>query len=89
MKTGEELPVWVHQGGRATMRSYDFNWKSVPSSHVFMMENALPYYIDDKRNIFVHGGFNPNVPIENQTLHDITWDRALIQYAQDQLRTWV
>jgi serine/threonine protein phosphatase 1 len=81
MKTGKELPIWVHQGGEATMRSYDFNWKSVPSSHVFFLESQIPYYIDDKNRIYVHGGFNPLVPIENQTTEFITWDRTLIKYA--------
>ena len=83
MKTGEELPVWVHQGGGATMRSYDFDWKSVPSSHIFMIENALPYYIDDKRRLFVHGGLNAIVPIQNQKTEFLIWDRSLISTAQD------
>jgi serine/threonine protein phosphatase 1 len=83
MKTGEELPIWTHQGGYATMRSYDFDWKSVPSSHIMFLESQVPYYIDDKNRIFVHGGFNPLVPIENQTTEFITWDRTLIKYAQE------
>ena len=81
--TGEELPIWVHQGGYATMRSYDFDYKSVPEEHIKLIESARVYYIDEKNNIYCHGGFNPKVPIEKQTAEFIMWDRTLCQYAHD------
>jgi serine/threonine protein phosphatase 1 len=83
MMTGEELPIWVHQGGYNTMNSYDWDRHNVPITHSNMIKNALKYYIDDKNRIYVHGGFNPKVPIENQTLDFVTWDRTLIKYAQN------
>lgn len=82
MNTGEELPVWVHQGGYATMASYDFNRKNVPDSHKELIRNALPYYIDEHKNCFVHGGFNPKVLIKNQKMDFLVWDRTLIKYAE-------
>jgi serine/threonine protein phosphatase 1 len=81
-KGGIELPLWTHQGGLDTIQSYDFDRENVPRAHRELIENALLYYIDKKNNIFVHGGFNPLVPIENQTTEFITWDRTLIQYAR-------
>jgi serine/threonine protein phosphatase 1 len=83
MITGAELPVWVHQGGYNTMYSYDYNLHNVPITHSDMIKNALIYYIDKKNRIYVHGGFNPKVPIENQTEDFITWDRTLIEYAKE------
>jgi serine/threonine protein phosphatase 1 len=80
---GIELPVWVHQGGYATMRSYDFNYHNVPQEHIDLIKNAHPYYIDTQNNIYVHGGFNPKIPITNQTQEFITWDRTLCKYAHD------
>ena len=80
--TGIELPVWVNQGGYATMESYDFDRKNVPESHVTLLKNAIPYYVDEKNRIYVHGGFNPKVPIENQNPEFIMWDRTLIKFAQ-------
>lgn len=75
------LPLWTHQGGYATLRSYDFKRENVPRAHKEFIEKSLPYYIDKQNRIYVHGGFNPKVPIENQKLDFLVWDRTLIQYA--------
>jgi serine/threonine protein phosphatase 1 len=80
---GNEFPLWVHQGGHETLRSYDFDRNNVPRAHKELIENARTYYVDKKKNIFVHGGFNPIIPIENQTREFITWDRTLIKYARE------
>jgi serine/threonine protein phosphatase 1 len=82
MKTGIELPIWVHQGGYATMKSYNYNWKSVPKKHISFLESAIPYYIDNNNNIYVHGGFDPNKRIEFQDPYDIMWDRDIINYSR-------
>jgi serine/threonine protein phosphatase 1 len=82
---GIEVPVWTHQGGLATMESYDFDWKSVPRAHKKLIENMLPYFVDEKNNLYVHGGFNPRAPIENQKPEFLTWDRTLIKYARSHI----
>jgi serine/threonine protein phosphatase 1 len=81
--TSKELPVWVHQGGYATLRSYDFDNKNVPESHVKMIENAKIYHVDSQHNLYCHGGFNARAPIENQDDEFIMWDRTLCKYAHD------
>lgn len=78
MKTGAELPIWWNQGGQRTAESYNFDYESVPQSHIDFLERAVPYYIDTKNRIFVHGGFIPNKPIETQSLDILTWDRDLL-----------
>jgi serine/threonine protein phosphatase 1 len=83
MTTGQELPVWVHQGGYATLRSYDFDNKNVPESHVKTIETSKIYHIDSQNNFYCHGGFNPKVPIEQQTPDFILWDRTLCKYAHN------
>ena len=50
----------------------------VPASHQDFFNKSIPYYVW-KRKLFVHGGFNPDVPIEQQDPKDLMWDRALIQ----------
>lgn len=82
-KGGAELPIWTHQGGFNTIASYDFSRENVPRAHIELIEKSLPYYIDKQNNIYVHGGFNPIVPIENQKLDFLVWDRELIKYAHD------
>jgi serine/threonine protein phosphatase 1 len=84
MLTGGELPVWVHQGGYATMRSYDYDFKSVPKRHICFLDNAVPFWIDTKQRIYVHGGFDPNIPMWKQEEHDLMWNRKLIDYARNE-----
>ena len=97
MKTGIELPIHYHQGGNYTIASYDFDYKTVPQSHINLLETAPPYLIipqntptdtPDQTNqpeklpkIFVHGGFDPTLPVEFQSTEVLTWDRELINYA--------
>ncbi len=76
-----EFPGWVHQGGYATMESYGYDRKKVPQSHIDMIKNA-PYYLIKDGMIFVHGGFNPLVPIQNNKREFIVWDRTLIKYSK-------
>ena len=78
MKTGVELPVWWHQGGMRTAESYNFDFESVPASHIKFIEEALPYYIDDQNRVFVHGGFDPAIPVPEQPIDVLTWDRDLL-----------
>lgn len=78
MKTGDEPAIWWNQGGQRTAESYNFDYESVPQAHIDFLENAVSYYIDTKNRIFVHGGFNPDTPIETQDIEFLTWDRTLL-----------
>jgi serine/threonine protein phosphatase 1 len=82
-KKPPEPPLWFNQGGFWTARSYDFNPWNVPQSHIDLLRGQIPYYVDSKNRLFVHGGFNPKVPIENQSVETLTWDRSLIKYAKN------
>jgi serine/threonine protein phosphatase 1 len=77
MQTGHELDVWWHQGGIHTAESYSMDYKNVPTSHIKLLKNALPYYIDMNNRIYVHGGFDPLIPIVNQPIEVLVWDRDL------------
>lgn len=74
--------LWEPQGGIWTQKSYDNSPFAVPQSHRDFLINQVPYYLDEKNRIFVHGGFNPHKPIEVQSTHDIMWDRKLLTYAK-------
>ena len=50
----------------------------VPASHQDFFNRAIPYYVW-KRKLFVHGGFNPDLPIEQQDVETLIWDRMLIE----------
>ena len=42
---------------------------------------TLSHYQDVHNRLYVHGGFDPSLPIENQTPYDLIWYRSLIDYA--------
>jgi serine/threonine protein phosphatase 1 len=77
--------IWQNQGGYATQRSYDYDVQNIPESHKDFFRNQVIYYIDKENRIFVHGGFDPNIPIEKQDPNFIMWDRDLIKYARAQV----
>jgi serine/threonine protein phosphatase 1 len=86
IKTSVELPIWVNQGGYATLFSYEReNRGKVPLHHAEYLHHARPYYIDRNRNVYVHGGFTPNVPLSIQDVEHLTWDRQLIEYARSNI----
>lgn len=76
--------LWRSQGGKATMESYGN--KSIPESHVHLLESALPYYVVDNK-LFVHAGIIRDLPLESQAFHTFLWDRSfareVIPFAND------
>jgi serine/threonine protein phosphatase 1 len=89
-------PANFKQGAAATLESYRKKCEpveidgriystvphTIPQSHLDFFKNQLPYYIDEKNNVFVHGGFNRHFPIKEQPVPDIYWwDRDLLMQA--------
>lgn len=78
METGFELPIWWHQGGMMTAQSYNFDKRNVPQSHKDFIDNGVDYFIDEKNNLYVHGGFDERYPIQEQDSTTLHWNRDLI-----------
>jgi predicted phosphodiesterase len=78
-----ETAHWETQGGIWTEKSYGFNPHNVPQEHKDYLNAKIPYYIDKKKNAFVHGGFRQNVALSKQEPKSIAWDRKLLKYAQN------
>jgi len=57
--------MWVHQGGEATLYSYQNNPELV-DKHLEFFDKALLYYIDEENRMFLHAGFDPNVDLDKQ-----------------------
>ncbi len=97
LSNGFDEEIWLQQGGANTLRSYgaivkeaDFvsrrSWivttdMNVPVTHQDFFNRGV-YYHKEEDMIFVHGGFDPLTPIEEQQHNYILWDRELIVYAQ-------
>ena len=82
MKHGTLEPLWTSQGGKNTIKSYGGDFCSVPESHIKFLKDANQYYIDEENRLFVHGGIDPNYPIEQQHIDVLTWDRDLFSNAR-------
>jgi serine/threonine protein phosphatase 1 len=75
--SGDVPDIWLMQGGDITISSLK---GGITSSQRNLLENARLYYILDK-NLFVHGGFLPDIPIEQQDKKIFLWDRSLVKAA--------
>jgi len=76
--------LWITQGGRETIESYQkyFDNKEFIEMHRKFLNNMKPYYVDNKNRIFVHGGFTSYRGIEHEPYHtNYYWDRTLVQLA--------
>ena len=69
---------WWDQGGMLTAMSYQ---NGMPKEHIKFLTDAKVYFIDQNR-LFVHAGFDPNLPIEQTPKEILIWDRTLIKQAQ-------
>ena len=79
MKAGTISDVWYAQGGEATIQSYT---DEVPAKHTLFLENAVSYYLDEKR-LFVHAGIDPLRPLEEQDNDIFLWDRNLARMVME------
>ena len=78
LRTGVQAYLWVSQGGQATLKSVNHTFNQ---QHLDFFNSAVPYYIDDQTNLFVHGGIEIGVPLKNQSVNDLMWNRQMIEYA--------
>jgi serine/threonine protein phosphatase 1 len=49
----------------------------IPHSHAIFFDSQRNYYIDDKKRLFIHGGFNRHFPLSEQEQYVYYWDRDL------------
>lgn len=71
---GEDNFLYDYSTGHARVR---MNNTYVPESHQKFFAEQLPYYIDDKNRLFIHGGFNRHYKLEDQLDYIFWWDRDL------------
>lgn len=86
---GSLEPVWITQGGRQTIDSYEGG--PMPPAHLDLLKNAHLYYIRENK-LFVHAGILPGKPLEEQGPEIFLWNRdlfyqALEQKQHDQIRS--
>lgn len=62
-------------GGTETLKSYEGEIEDIPEMHWnFLLRDSLSYY-ETESHIFVHGGVDPDLPMEKQSLETLAWKR--------------
>ncbi|MBU1906216.1 MAG: metallophosphoesterase, partial [Candidatus Omnitrophica bacterium] len=75
---GDSPEIWTSQGGNRTIESYGGG--PMPKAHIdFLKSGHLWLEIGDQ--IFVHGGFNPDIPLSSHSAQVLVWDRILLDTA--------
>jgi serine/threonine protein phosphatase 1 len=69
----------VHVNQKMSGISTNFEPRHMPKSHRDFFINQIDYYIDKDNRLFVHGGYDPLEPFEQQTRMTFLWDRELIE----------
>jgi serine/threonine protein phosphatase 1 len=70
----EHLSYWCDVGGVETLGSYNARVDDIPVNHWEFILSGKPYH-ETKKYIFVHGGVNPKVPMEEQDFDELSWRR--------------
>ncbi len=75
---GNKPEIWTSQGGDNTIRSYDGG--PMPKSHINFLKNGQ-LWIEIGDQVFVHGGFNPDISLSSHSAEALVWDRKLLDRA--------
>ena len=54
----------------------------MPKEHIQFLSQARLYFVD-KNRLFVHGGFDPQQPVEKTPKEIFLWDRSLLKKAKE------
>jgi serine/threonine protein phosphatase 1 len=84
--TGNGEPIWLEQGGQATVISYGTLPALVSESHRNFFTTAEPYLIDDNNFLYVHGGIDPDRHPKDHSTDELIWDRSLYYGAVSSIR---
>lgn len=77
---GKIPPEWWEQGGAQTVMSYKN--APMPKSHIHFLSEARFYFLENNR-LFVHGGFDPQLALEDTHREIFIWDRSLLGHARE------
>jgi serine/threonine protein phosphatase 1 len=75
---GDKPEIWTSQGGDRTIASY--NGGPMPTAHIDFLKNGQ-LWIERDGQVFVHGGFNPDISLSSHSAQTLVWDRILFDMA--------
>ncbi|MEZ4857452.1 MAG: metallophosphoesterase family protein [Flavobacteriaceae bacterium] len=82
LKHGDNNPLWLNHGGRATQKSYEKFSSEEIEKHLLFYQNLVNFHIDSQNRLFVHAGFtNLSGPKHEYYPNLVYWDRTLWELA--------
>ncbi len=79
-ETGRAPHIWLSQGGKNTWVAYKRLIEEGDTTrsiqHENLLKNAKNYYVLNNK-LFVHGGYNWHVPIDQTPEYNLVWDRNM------------
>jgi len=75
---GDKPEIWTSQGGDRTMASY--NGGPMPQTHIDFLKGGH-LWLEVGNKLFVHAGFVPDLPLEQNSAQVLVWDRDLLKDA--------
>jgi len=75
---GDKPEIWTKQGGDRTMASY--NSGPMPQTHIDFLKSGH-LWLEVGNKLFVHAGFVPDLPLEQNSAQVLVWDRDLLKDA--------
>lgn len=82
LKTGEDNPMWLEQGGESSVKSYSNLSRTEKEIHLRFLENLKNYHVDAEERLFLHAGFtNQHGPQHEHYSNMVYWDRTLWEMA--------
>lgn len=75
---GDKPEIWTKQGGDRTMASYDGG--PMPQTHIDFLKSGH-LWLEVGNKLFVHAGFVPDLPLEQNSAQVLVWDRDLLKDA--------
>lgn len=75
---GDKPEIWTKQGGDRTIASY--NGGPMPQTHIDFLKSGH-LWLEVENKLFVHAGFVPDLPLEQNSAQVLVWDRDLLKDA--------
>jgi serine/threonine protein phosphatase 1 len=70
---GDDWKMWMQFGGDEALESYGGDPKSIPATHIELMEHSVDYW-ETPSTIFIHANLQPAVPLAEQLGIWLLWN---------------
>lgn len=82
LKTGQDNPIWLSQGGRSSVNSYKGIDDTKKKQHLEFYHKLTPFYLDRENRLFLHAGFTNLKGVAYEYFAEMMyWDRTLWEMA--------